>query len=165
MKKSIFLYLFILALLFNVFTYVFLSKQVKFNQDQLTKVTKRSSEKIKKLEEGSAESNYFSLEFNQNAQNYFEKPDGSFIAPEKLIPFVKEQLISYNDKPTGNPYTGYEPIDGKKFLINKVKVLNHRWIIVDFNNTDLWGEAIIKYFINDDGTVDFETAESLLYSK
>ena len=56
-------------------------------------------------------------------------------------------------------------IDGKKFIINKVKILNHRWIIVDFSNGELWGEALLKYFVNDDESISFETNQSLLYQK
>ena len=82
-----------------------------------------------------------------------------------MIPFVKDQLISFNDKPEGNPYTGFEKIYERKFIINKVKVLNHRWIIADFNDGTFWGEVIIKYFINDDKTVSFEVAETVLYPK
>ena len=55
-------------------------------------------------------------------------------------------------------------MDGKIFVVNKIKVLNHRWIIADFNNGNIWGEAIIKYFINDDETVSFENAESVIYA-
>ena len=52
-----------------------------------------------------------------------------------------------------------------KLIINKVKILNHRWIIADFSDGEYWGEVLIKYFINDDETVSFETFQSLLYQK
>jgi hypothetical protein len=46
-----------------------------------------------------------------------------------------------------------------------VKILNHRWIIADFSDGEYWGEALIKYFINEDETVSFETFQSLIYQK
>ena len=107
-----------------------------------------------------------SLAKNENAQNYFN-PDNATktIQVEKLIPFVTEKLMDLNANPKGNPYVGQDQIGANKFIINKVKVLNHRWIIADFSDGEYWGEVLIKYFINDDETVSFETFQSLLYQK
>lgn len=166
MKKSLFLYLFILAVLMNVFTYMYYSKENNFQKDQLAKTTKVLSDSVSTLKTKLADADYFSLENNQQAQDYFEnKTTGEFLAPEKLIPYVKEKLMEYNDDPNGNKFVGFDKMEGKKFIINHVKVINHRWIIADFNNTDIWGEVILKYFINEDKSVDFETAETLIYSK
>jgi hypothetical protein len=38
----------------------------------------------------------------------------------------------------GNPYVGQDQ-GANKFIINKVKVLNHRWIIADFSDGE-YGE-------------------------
>lgn len=51
----------------------------------------------------------------------------------------------------------------QKFIINKVKLLNHRWIVADYSNGKLWGEVLLKYFIEDDQTVSFEVMNSYLY--
>ncbi len=166
MKKSILLYLFILAVLFNVFTYAFFTKDQKFEKERYASLEKKMKDSLDIMHNNLFDANYFSLETNQNAQDYFEdKKTGEFLDYQKLIPFVKDQLISFNDKPEGNPYTGFEKIYERKFIINKVKVLNHRWIIADFNDGTFWGEVIIKYFINDDKTVSFEVAETVLYPK
>ena len=166
MKKSLFLYLFIAALMVNVFTYMFYSKQLDFNQKQFKNTNTKLKDSVKALNTKLEDANYFALENNQNAQDYFDNDaTGEFIAYEKLIPFVKNKLLDFNDNPNGNPYIGFDKMNDKKFIVNKIKVLNHRWIIVDFNNTELWGEAIIKYFINEDKTISFETAETLIYSK
>ena len=53
----------------------------------------------------------------------------------------------------------------QKFIINKIKILNHRWIIADYSNGQLWGDVLIKYFVNDDNTFSFEVVESYLYPK
>ncbi|AWA30697.1 hypothetical protein HYN48_11705 [Flavobacterium magnum] len=166
MKKSLFLYLFILALLVNIFTYMYYSKENSFQREELAKTTKVLSDSVSMLKNKLSEAEYFSYETNQQAQDYFEKTaGGEFVDYQKLIPYVKEKLVGYNDDPKGNKYVGFDMIDGKKFIINHVKVINHRWIIADFNNTDIWGEVILKYFINDDRSVDFETAETLIYPK
>ena len=62
MKKSLFLYLFILTLLFTVFTYMFLTKQVKFEQDRYAKTTTKLRDSIQLLTTKLADANYFSLE-------------------------------------------------------------------------------------------------------
>ena len=81
------------------------------------------------------------------------------------IPYIKEQISNMNSQPKGNPLVPMEPIDGNKFVINKIKFINHRWIIGDFSNGQMWGEVLLKYFINEDKTVSFETAQHILYAK
>lgn len=166
MKRSLFLYLFILAVLMNVFTYMYYSKRTIFEETQFNKTNTKLKDSLNSVSGKLDDANYFSLENNQNAQNYFDKPDAKkFIPYEKLIPYVKEKLLDLNDNPKGNPYTGQDQIGAQKFIINKVKVLNHRWIIADYNDSEYWGEVLLKYFISEDETVSFEIIQSLLYQK
>lgn len=166
MKKSLFLYLFVIAIVFNVFTYMYYSKQLDFEKTQGQTYTKKTRDSLLVLTNKLDDADYFSLEKNQNAMDYFYDPiSGNSVDILKAMPAIKDKLKDFNSAPGGNPYTGFEPLNGKKFIINKVRLLNHRWIIADFNNGEIWGETIIKYFINDDGTVSFENAESLIYAK
>jgi hypothetical protein len=166
MKKSLLLYAFILTFLMLIFTYMFYSKQVKFEQEKYTKTTKKYKDSLNIFTEKLREANYFSLENNENAQNYFENASSDkIIQYEKLIPYVTEKLLDYNDNPKGNPYTGQDQIGENKFIINKVKVLNHRWIIADFSDTQIWGEVLLKYFVNDDESISFEVNQAVLYQK
>lgn len=166
MKKSLLLYLFILAILFTVFTYMFLSKEVKFEQDKFKNVTTKLRDSLNLVNTKLVDANYFSLEKNENAQDYFN-PDtaNKTIQIEKLIPVVTEKLLDYNSNPKGNPYVGQDQIGANKFVINKVKILNHRWIIADFSDGEYWGEVLLKYFVNEDESVTFEVNQSLLYQK
>lgn len=166
MKKSFFLYAFILVALMNVFTYMFLSKQVEFEQNLFDKTTKRLKDSLASVTTKLNDANYFSLEKNENAQNYFDASQGQKVVQyEKLIPFVTEKLLDLNANPKGNPYVGQDQIGANKFIINKIKVLNHRWIIADFSDGEYWGEVLLKYFVNDDETITFEVNQSLLYQK
>lgn len=166
MKKSLLLYLFILLVLVNIFTYMYFSKQLVYEQEKAAKTEARLKRDLATADTKLADANYFSLEKNENAQNYFN-PDSATktILVEKLIPLITEKLMDMNENPKGNPYIGQDQIGANKFIINKVKVLNHRWIIVDFSDGEYWGEALIKYFVNEDETVSFETFQSLLYQK
>ncbi|MEN2412770.1 hypothetical protein [Flavobacterium mesophilum] len=167
MKKSLMLYLFLLAILMNVFTYTFYSGEVKFEKERYDKTTKKLRDSINLVTDKLAEADYFSLEHNENAQNYFDNSasGGKVILYEKLIPVVKEKLLDLNAGPKGNPYTGQDMIDGKKFIINKIKILNHRWIIADYSNGELWGEVLLKYFVDNDDNITFEVNQSWLYQK
>ncbi|MDD5149892.1 MAG: hypothetical protein PHC28_05345 [Flavobacterium sp.] len=166
MKKSLLLYLFILVLLMNIFTYMYLSQELTFEQSRYANAEKKWKSNLDLANTKLVDANYFSLENNENAQNYFN-PDNATktIQIEKLIPFVTEKLMDLNANPKGNPYIGQDQIGANKFIINKVRILNHRWIIADFSDGEYWGEVLIKYFVNDDETVSFETIQSLIYQK
>jgi len=166
MKKSLFLYALILSLVFNVYTYMYLSKEVTFEQEKYKKTTTKLKDSLQSVTNKLSDVNYFSLEKNENAQNYFESAKSDKIRNfETLIPYVTGQLLDLNANPKGNPYTGQDKLGATKFSINKVKVLNHRWIIADFTDGEYWGEVLLKYFINDDESVSFEVNQSFLYQK
>ncbi len=166
MKNSLLLYLFIIILLLNVFTFMYFSKELAFEKEKSAKMEIKFKKNLEVANAKLVDANYFSLEKNENAQNYFN-PDNATktIQVEKLIPVVTEKLMDLNANPKGNPYIGQDQIGANKFIINKVRILNHRWIIADFSDGEYWGEVLIKYFINDDETVSFETFQSLLYQK
>ena len=163
MKKT-FMYLFILSLLFNVFTYMYYSKKVDFEENRYTKNTKSLKDSLNSVSSKLSDANYFALENNANAQDYFAAATNS-VDYEKLIPQVQDKLLSFNDLPEGNPYTGQQQLGAQKFIINKLKILNHRWIIANFSDGQYWGEVLIKYFVNDDGTLSFEVNQSLIYQR
>ena len=104
------------------------------------------------------DANYFSLLHNDNAKSYLENYDTA-----KLVPLITNKLMDLNDDPKGNSVLPYGILNEKKFVINKVLVLNHRWIIADFSDGNMWGEVLIKYFIEKDDSITFERIESLLY--
>ena len=166
MKKSLFLYLFILGLLFNIFTFMYFSKQLAFEKGKYDKLERKNEKKWNAIQSKLVENSYFSLENNDNAQNYFN-PDNATktIQIDKLISVVTESLLDLNSNPKGNPFTGQDQLGANKFIINKVKIINHRWIIADYSDGEFWGEVVLKYFINDDETVSFEVIQSLLYQK
>jgi hypothetical protein len=145
---------------------MYYSKRATFEESQFKITNTKFKDSINSITAKLADAAYFSLENNENAQNYFDNANSKkFIPYEKLIPYVKEKLMDFNENPKGNPYTGQDKIGEQKFIINKIKILNHRWIIADYSDGVYWGEVLIKYFINEDETVSFETFQSLLYQK
>jgi hypothetical protein len=160
------LYAVILLVLMNVFTYSFYNGEVAYEQKKYEKTTKKLKENLKVVTAKLDDANYFSLEKNENAQNYFDSEDSEkMVKYEKLIPYVTEKLLDFNANPKGNPYAGQDQLGANKFIINKVKVLNHRWIIADYSDGEMWGEVLLKYFVNSDESISFEVNQSLLYQK
>ena len=160
MKKQLYLYLFILSTLIGAFTYMYFSKQLAFQRNNSKAELKVLRDSMNMISSKMSDADYFSLEQNQHAQDYFEKYN-----IQQLMSQVKEALLSYNDDPKGNIYTGQDKIGEQKFIFNKVKILNHRWIIADYSNGQLWGDVIIKYFVEEDGKISFQTMDSFLYPK
>ncbi len=161
MKKNIFLYLFIFSLIINVFAYMYFTNEEKFGEQRIEKMQaklKAGQDSISKIVAKSADENYFSLENNANAAEYFAGKDIKEITIK-----VRDAIYAKNTGPKGNPLVGYDPISGKPFIVSKVKVLNHRWVIVDFTNGSMWGEALLRYFVEDNGSITLERVDTLLY--
>ena len=160
MKNSFLLYALILSMIMNVFMYMYFSKQTDFEK-QLHEKTKL---KLQQSEQKVADANYFSLAYNENAQNYFDNDNVKVpMDYQKLIPLVTEKLLDYNSDVNGNRYIDQDKLGANKFIVNKVQLLNHRWLIADFSDGEHWGECLIKYFVDDNQKVDFETINSLIH--
>jgi len=165
MKQSLLLYLFILSLVFTIFTYAYYSKQVAFQNSQIENLTKKLQSNETEFNSKLQKANYFSLENNEKAQNYFTSNPDQNKAISRLITSLKQVLLEFNENPNGNPYTGQKKLGANKFIINKIKVINHRWIIADFTDGENYGEVLLKYFVKEDYTFTFEINQSLLFPK
>ena len=158
MRKSLYLYIIIVVVLMNVFTYAWYNKQLQFEREQHEKYAAKMKDSVLINYNNMIDANYFSLLHNDNAKSYLENYDTA-----QLVPKITDQLMDLNDNPNGNSILPYGILNEKKFVINKVLVLNHRWIIADFSDGQMWGEVLIKYFIEKDDSITFERIDSLLY--
>jgi single-stranded DNA-specific DHH superfamily exonuclease len=162
MKNKIFLYLFFFALLIALYQFVSADTMVKETTKKIQSLERERVElkdsiqnlHIKKLETG-----YFSLENNDDALVYYE-----YLNIKDVSGYIADKLLETNETKGDNPLVPYAGMDGD-FKINKIKVLNHKWILADFSDGHYWGEVFIKYELKDDLGIDFSTEESLLYSR
>lgn len=161
MKRQLYLYLFILTALVAVFTYMYYNKELKYVKKMHESDTKYLKDSITDISSKLYDADHFSLEMNENAQNYF----ADYYNVQKLIPQIREALLAYNDDPKGNIYTGQEKLGEQKFIINKIKILNHRWIIADYSDGTYWGDVMLKYFVEKDGKITFQIMDSQIYPK
>jgi hypothetical protein len=114
---------------------------------------------IRKLSEELSEARYFDIQYNEDSQ-YFFYENGIEDSEE----FVRQQLMATNiTKDENHPLISYRPRRNAKFQINKIKLLNHRWVICDFSDGLDWGELLLKITLNDDKTLSFEVLDQTLY--
>ncbi|MDB2314660.1 hydrolase [Flavobacteriaceae bacterium] len=160
MKKNIILYLFVFTALILIFQLVNSKKifddlQAKWSETKVRNENLKDS--IFQLQDRIDEQNDFELEGNEYALRYFEN-----LSLENISSYVKDQLYETNLLREKNDLIPYAAMD-RTFLINKVKILNHRWIIADFSDGTHWGEIFLTYQIDKNGGLTFELKEYFLY--
>lgn len=161
MKKNLFLYLFIFAVLINIFTYMYFTNSQKHEQGRITSMqesVRQTRDSLQAMQARVDNADFFSLQYNMDAQQYFGGQDINTLAIK-----VEDGIYAMNGNDEGNPLTQYPPFNNKPFIIGKMKILNHRWIIAEFSNGSASGEILIKYFVEDNGEVTYETLQSHLY--
>ncbi len=160
MKKNIILYLFLFTALILIFQWVNSKKVFEDLQGKLI-TTKTLNTKLKdsifQVQSRLEEQNDFNLEGNEYALRYFEN-----LPIQNIASRVKDELYERNLLRDKNDLIPYAAMD-RTFLINKVKVLNHRWIVADFSDGTHWGELFLTYKIDNRGNVSFELKDHFLY--
>lgn len=171
MRSRIFLYLFIFSVLFILFQFMNAKKAKESYDGKIDNLMAKIEEKEDELKSRDAEKDslidkileltYFSLESDEEAINYFEEQGYD---AKKLELTISDQIISQNKAGADNPIVPFGGMEGH-MAINKVRLLNHKWIIADFTDGVYWGQLFIIYDVRKDGVVDFEVEQSFLYPK
>lgn len=160
------MYLFIFSILLVIFQYVN-SKNIldKYEKDLAkckTTVTE-SEDYARKLEEQNFELNYFSIDRNEEALSYFESRGYN---TDELIPTIIDGLYSMNNyKGEDHPIVPYVSMTESKLIINKIKIINHKWIIANFTDGEYWGEIFLTYEIDENNELKYKLVEYFLYPK
>ncbi|WP_345007384.1 hydrolase [Snuella lapsa] len=163
MKQKIFIYLFVFSILLVLFQYVN-AKRVFEDLNGRLESNKAKLEKYKDsiavMQDDILTLSHFNLDRNEDAISYFEA-DGYNVS--ELMPFIKDELYKLNEVKGEHPIVPYAASEGRKMLINTVKLLNHKWIIADFSDGQYWGELFLTYEITKEKELKFELVESFLY--
>ncbi len=162
MKQKIFMYLFIFSLLLALFMYVnsknvFEDQQARIEKLE-TKVT-TYKDSVASLIESNYDLSLFNLEQNDDALTYFE--DQGYDT-STLIPLIKDELYALNEVKGEHPLIPYAGTGGNKMLINSIRLLNHKWIIANFSDAQIWGELFFSYEVVN-GELKFKLVDSFLY--
>lgn len=162
MKHKIYLYLFIFVSLITLYQFVSTSNMVKTKNAKIESQSDKliqMKDSIQKLHLKIMDSQYFSLENNDDALAYYQHLDIN-----DLSRYISDKLLETNESKGDNPLVPYEGMEND-FKINKIKILNHKWILADFSDGKYWGEVLIKYELKDDLGVDFSLIDHLLYTR
>lgn len=162
MKSRIFMYLFFFAILLVLFMYmsqrsIYESQEKKI--ELLTTKLEQTRVEVDSLKEANAELNYFTLLGNDNAMTYIENLG---MEADSVQNYITEAIYEQNFRGDSNPLIQLEGTYGT-FKINKVKFLNHRWILADFSDGRNWGETIIEYFYTHENEWDLTPIATVLY--
>lgn len=164
MREKIYLYLLVFVFVILVFLYKFQSSVFDRQQEDnlgLEKVLRTYKERNKDLEAKLLDANYFSLEQNENALSYLEEVYK--LHPDSLKQKIENHFYSKNGTVDNSlvPYAGMQGI----MQINKVKLINHKWAVVDFTDGTYWGEMLAAYFYTPEtDLVEIEVLNSFLYT-
>lgn len=162
MKSRIFLYLFVFAALISLYLAISSSRMVKSSDLQLKNMEQKLDRLSDSLQDARLEvldMQYFSLENNDDALVYYDH-----LRLENPSRYIADKLLETNEKKGDNPLIPYEGMENS-FKINKIKILNHKWIIADFSDGKYWGELLINYELKDDLSVEFTLTDHLLYTR
>ena len=164
MKKNIFLYLFVFAALIALFLLMKGSKTVESSTakiDALEAEVSMLKDSLEQTQFRLMDMQYFSLENNDDALAYYDH-----LNLKNPTRYIEDKLLETNERKGDNPLVKpfYEGMESD-FKINKIKVLNHKWLLVDFSDGKFWGDLIIKYELKDDLSVDFTVVDHLLYTR
>ena len=162
MRSRIFLYLFIFTALIALYLYISGDKRLRAAREDVTVAEGHVQDLQDSLREARLEvldMQYFSLENNEDALVYYDH-----LNLEDPVRYISDKLLETNEQKGDNPLVPYEGMEND-FKVNKIKVLNHRWIIADFSDGKYWGELFLRYELKDDGSVDFTLLDHLLYAR
>ena len=169
MKRTLFMYLFLFMLLFVIYQYI---NKKKIFEKQENKIEKQRNiisdlknellilkDSLEVLSNENLSCNYFTLQGNENAVSYIEKLGFESLEIESQ---VSEYMYDQNLVKEKNYLIPYEGMNGK-MKINKIKFLNHKWIIADFTDGRYWGEMILEYYVTKKNKIELNQISSLLY--
>lgn len=144
----------ILSILLVGFLAFSCNKEKDTNDALNTVMVKDSLEMYKKLYDEAA---YFSIDKNENAQKQFAPQE-----VENVMTKVVQDFSVLNQQENGNPLL---PVDsnGNPTKVNKMSVINHKWLIIDFFGEGVVGELIIKYDYSPDKTTEFTVLDTAIY--
>ena len=162
MQRNIYLYLFIFAALIALYLAVSGNNQQKSSAAKFDRMEAEIIQLKDSLQEAQLDvldMQYFSLENNDDALAYYDH-----LELEDPNRYISDKLLETNEQRGDNPLVPYEGMENS-FKINKIKLLNHKWLIADFSDGKYWGELLIQYELKDDLSVDFTLMDHLLYTR
>ncbi|MFK7749653.1 MAG: hypothetical protein AB8B65_14750 [Kordia sp.] len=172
MKNKILLYAVIFLALLAIYQYVSMNKMyeqqngkiVDFREkiDTLQSDVKKYKDSMDVLYNQNVDLRYFSLDSNGEALEYF---DNYNVNSENLSQIITDLIYDKNSASANNPLVPFDGTGGKFMSVDKVKVINHKWIICSFTDGDYWGEMLLRYELDQKKNITFELITEVIYPK
>ena len=157
------MYLFIFTVLLVLFQFTNSKNVLETYEKDITTLKQENTQlrdSVSILDEKILDLSYFNLDRNEDGLTYFENQGYD---TSQLIPFIKDELYTLNETKGEHPLIPYASSEGRKMIINNIKLLNHKWIIADFSDGEFWGEIFLTYEITETEELTFRLVESFLY--
>jgi hypothetical protein len=172
MKKKILVYAVIFLALLAIYLYVSSGKMYEQQNtkienlrgtiESLQKDIKKYKDSTEILYDENSDLRYFSLDSNGEALEYF---DDYNVNAENLSRIITDVIYDKNSASANNPLVPFDGTGGKFMAVDKVKVINHKWIICSFTDGDYWGEMLLSYELDQKKNITFELVTEVLYPK
>lgn len=162
MRKSILLYALVFSALLGIYVYFSGQQMLKEKENTIEVLEQELKEVRQRVDSLHAElsaDRSFSLTSNEEALSYLE--DRGF-NPAEIAKRVEDKLINKNHLNADNDFVPFEGMNGY-FRINKIQLLNHKWLIASFTDGTYWGDLFISFEIAEDGQIELQTEKALLY--
>lgn len=162
MENKIFRYLFVFAALIALYQFVSTNNLQKKLTGEIEKLRSEANDMKDSLQNAQLmilDGQYFSLENNDDALGHYDHLD-----IDNPTRYVEDKLLETNEGKGDNPLVPYEGMNGD-FKLNKIKLINHKWLLADFSDGKYWGDLVIQYELKDDLSVDFTLLDHLLYAR
>jgi len=173
MTKKILIYAILFLALLGLYQYVSLSTSLNKKNEIIEKLRAKVEtskqtitaykDSTNTLIDENLDLSYFSLKHNGEALAYFD--DYNFEDVNNLSQVIVDVIYDKNSASANNPLVPFDGTGGKFMSIDKVKVINHKWVLCSFTDGDYWGEMILSYEVDKDKNVTFETIVETLYAK
>ncbi|QHI35589.1 hypothetical protein IMCC3317_09350 [Kordia antarctica] len=173
MTKKILIYALIFMALLAMYQYVSMNKMY---EQQSTKIENLRSQigtlendidvfkdSTNSLINENLDLSYFSLKSNGEALAYFD--EYNFEDVNNLSQVIIDAIYDKNSASANNPLVPFDGTGGKFMSVDKVKVINHKWVLCSFTDGDFWGEVMLRYEFDKDKKLTFETLSEVLYAK
>jgi hypothetical protein len=166
MKRQLFLYLFLFALLLVVFQYVNSKSIIEVYENDISELKKKRAEQDSLnqiLIDENFDLSYFKFNRNEEAMSYFERED---LDIDRLQDNIMDALYETNVyEGEEHPLIPYVSMTDRPIVINKARILNHRWIIADYTDGQHNGEIFLNYSVVSMDSISFKLTDYLMFPK
>ena len=117
------MYLFIFAVLLILFQFINSKNVLETYETDITELKETNrmlKDSVESMDDKILDLSYFNLDRNEDALTYFENQG---YETNSLIPFIKDELYTLNETRGEHPLIPYASSEGRKMIINNVKLL------------------------------------------